>query len=237
VHLVEDNSKNLIDALLEGHVHSAILGVTADLPERLNHWRLFGESYLVAVAQDHPFACLEEIPITALEQTAWLEREECEAHCRLEQLCSDAGSKPRVAHRGRQEDHLQHMAAAGLGALLVPGHVRCLSNVVFRPIEGDPLGRSVELVVVGGRQYSPALDAFVKIVRRHDWQRFAGKATIPSSGVEMPGLRKDLEAACRRGHEIGARSHGSINSILDRGLDCQSLPRPTQPSLRLIQRG
>jgi transposase len=34
-----------------------------------------------------------------------------------------------------------------------------------------------------------------------------------------------LEAACRGGLEIGARSYGSINSILDKGLDGQPLPR------------
>jgi transposase len=37
-----------------------------------------------------------------------------------------------------------------------------------------------------------------------------------------------LEAACRRGLEIGARSYGSINSILDKGLDRQPLPRTAQ---------
>ena len=34
-----------------------------------------------------------------------------------------------------------------------------------------------------------------------------------------------LEAACKRGLEIGARSYGSINSILQNGLDRQPLPR------------
>jgi transposase len=37
-----------------------------------------------------------------------------------------------------------------------------------------------------------------------------------------------LDAACRRGLEIGARSYGSINSILDKGLDRQPLPRTAQ---------
>jgi hypothetical protein len=34
------------------------------------------------------------------------------------------------------------------------------------------------------------------------------------------------DLACRRGLEIGARSYGSINSILDSGLDRQPLARP-----------
>ena len=43
-----------------------------------------------------------------------------------------------------------------------------------------------------------------------------------------------LEAACKRGLEIGARSYGSINSILTNGLDRQPLPRTAQaPELPL----
>ena len=37
-----------------------------------------------------------------------------------------------------------------------------------------------------------------------------------------------LEAACRRGLEIGARSYGSISSILDKGIDRQPPPRTVQ---------
>ena len=43
-----------------------------------------------------------------------------------------------------------------------------------------------------------------------------------------------LEAACRRGLEIGALSYGSINSILDKALDRQPLPQTAQaPELPL----
>ncbi len=43
-----------------------------------------------------------------------------------------------------------------------------------------------------------------------------------------------LEAACRRGLEIGARSYGSISSILQNGLDRQPLPRASEaPELPL----
>jgi transposase len=41
-----------------------------------------------------------------------------------------------------------------------------------------------------------------------------------------------LEAACRRGLEIGARSYGSINSILENALDRQPLPQ-TAPAPEL----
>jgi transposase len=45
--------------------------------------------------------------------------------------------------------------------------------------------------------------------------------------------RDRLEAACTRGLEIGARSYGSIQSILQHGLDRQPAPQPTRGSEEL----
>jgi transposase len=45
--------------------------------------------------------------------------------------------------------------------------------------------------------------------------------------------RERLEAACARGIEIGARSYGSIASILQHGLDRQPAPRPARGSEEL----
>ena len=42
---------------------------------------------------------------------------------------------------------------------------------------------------------------------------------------------KRLEAACTRGLEIGARSYGSINSILQNGLDRRPKPAAADPEL------
>jgi DNA-binding transcriptional LysR family regulator len=200
VHFVEDDTETLTDALLEGRIHVALLGVTDHLPERLDHWRLFEESYVVVVAPGHPFARFEEVPVAALEQTVWLEGEECEAHSLFERMSFGTRIGPKVFHRGRQGDHLQHMAAAGLGALLMPEHVPRLSNVLSRPIEGNPLSRSIELVVVAGRRYSPALDAFLKFVRQQDWRHVVRRTTGASGDVEVPRVKKGPRSIDQR-HE------------------------------------
>jgi DNA-binding transcriptional LysR family regulator len=205
VHLVEGDDLELTDALLEGRIHAALLDVTDELPERLDHWPLFVEGYVVVVAPSHPFARLEAVPIAALEQTVWLEREECAAHGALVRLCFDAGTRPKVAHRGRQEDHLQHMAAAGLGALLVPGHMPRLADVVSRPIEGDPVRRRVELAVVAGRRYSPALNAFIRIARQHDWQHAIRRITTSSTGLEPNSGTCPISGQKRPGPELVPR--------------------------------
>ena len=61
------------------------------------------------------------------------------------------------------------LASAGFGAILAPEHAPRLPSLAAIPIEGDPVRREVQLLAVAGRQYSPALDAFIKIARVRDW--------------------------------------------------------------------
>jgi DNA-binding transcriptional LysR family regulator len=76
---------------------------------------------------------------------------------------------PQYNHRSSRDLHLQHLAAAGFGIVLMPEHMPRLSSQKAVPIEGDPVWREVRLLAVQGRRYSPALDAFVKVSRLHDW--------------------------------------------------------------------
>ena len=62
------------------------------------------------------------------------------------------------------------MVAAGLGAMLIADHTAHIPGLVRKPIEGAPLRRDVRLLAVAGRQYSPALDGFIKSARLLDWQ-------------------------------------------------------------------
>ena len=61
------------------------------------------------------------------------------------------------------------MAAAGFGVILAPEHMPHLPTLKTIPLEGDPVSRTVRLLAVQGRRYSPALDAFVKVARLRDW--------------------------------------------------------------------
>jgi hypothetical protein len=82
--------------------------------------------------------------------------------------------------------------------MLTPEHAPALPDAVVRPIADFDFRHTVELFVVGGRQYSPALDAFIKICRRFDWQTLLTKAQAriaPSAGqfTAMPRPQRDPE--------------------------------------------
>ena len=75
------------------------------------------------------------------------------------------------------------MASAGFGAILAPEHAPRLSTLAAIPIEGDPVRREVQLLAVAGRQFSPALDAFIKAARVRDWTNALDKLCCGSAAA------------------------------------------------------
>jgi DNA-binding transcriptional LysR family regulator len=168
IDILERAPEQMADALLDGEVHAGIVGVSDAVSERVNQWALFTERYMVVSCRYHPFAELTVLRLSDLKAAVWLERVGCEVWEQFQRICF-APSEMRIGHRGRQESHLQSMAAAGLGVMLAPEHAPMLPGLVARPIENDPIQREVQLMVMAGRRYSPALDAFIKVARQKDW--------------------------------------------------------------------
>ena len=180
VEVFEAAPDQMSDLLLAGDVHAALAGDdTGPLPDRIDHWDLFEERILVCGADFHPAMSEIPTPIIDLADAAWLERIGCDLLRNFWRAYVDADHDPRISHRGRAFPHLQHLCAEGLGLLLLPEHAPRLTNLTARPIQGDPLRRRVQLLVVAGRHYSPALDAFVKLARIRAWNEGVARADRP----------------------------------------------------------
>ena len=169
VELVETSEEQLAELLLGGEVSAALSGESHEWPDRLDHWRLFDERFVILASANNPLSRLHPIPMRALEDAVWLQRIGCRMQRRLwKNYCPEAW-EPKISHSGHHEAHLQHLAAGGFGIMLAPEHAPHLPSLVQRPICGDPLRQEIHLLVVAGRRYSPALDAFVKTARLRDW--------------------------------------------------------------------
>jgi DNA-binding transcriptional LysR family regulator len=176
VELVEEEPDALCDLLLDGSINAAIAGDEfGELPMRIDHWKLVEERFLVLMPRDSAMADTAELTADMLESSTWLERVGCTGYNQRLQGILAADVEAHVGHRGRHLGHLQHMVAAGLGLMLWPEHAPHLPSLVTRPIAGAALHRNIQLMVVAGRRYSPALEALVKIARVIDW-----KASFPT---------------------------------------------------------
>jgi DNA-binding transcriptional LysR family regulator len=172
VEIVEESTDRLAYMLLEGDIAAALVGETGTIPDRIDRWRLFEERFLVLISPESPLAAHSEITMDTAAETVWLQRIGCEATKHLSEGVRHRELK--VSHRGHRESHLQHMVAAGLGAMLIAEHSPRLPSLIARRFAGDPIRREVYLLAVAGRRYSPALDAFVKIARVYDWNSAIG---------------------------------------------------------------
>jgi len=212
IDLVERSCSHLVEGLLENRIHAAITGSNEKFPGRINRLRLFEESYVALVSRDHPFAQFREISIRTLRETAWLGREACEVKGLFERTCFGGDISPNIAHWSGSESHLQHLAAAGLGALLAPEHFPRLPGLVALPIEGNPVRRHVDLLVVGGRRHTRVLGEFVKFARQYEWRR-----CLPAQDARAHdnwGQRKETVRtmvpdadgpSCRNGHRMAVQ--------------------------------
>jgi DNA-binding transcriptional LysR family regulator len=171
VELVEAGSDDVVEMLLNGDVNAAIAGDEhGERPARIDHWPLFAERFVVLMPQGSRHAELEVMPVDVLAKAPWIALTGGEGDNEPWRELFPPGIEPTIAHRGRQLGRLQYLVSAGLGLLLWPEHAPYLPSLVTRPIAGGPLHRNIELLVVSGRRYSPALEALVKIARIHDWR-------------------------------------------------------------------
>jgi DNA-binding transcriptional LysR family regulator len=170
VDMIERPIERLLQMLLNGEINVAVAGDAGALPERIDHWKLFEEQLLVLLGAHDRRVAQPSISRETMESITWLERVGCEILEKSWPKISSLQKQPRIAHRGQHESHLQQMVAAGLGAMLIAEHAPYPPSLAAIPIEGKPLRRDVQLLAVAGRQYSPALDALIKVARVLDWQ-------------------------------------------------------------------
>jgi DNA-binding transcriptional LysR family regulator len=184
VEIVEEPVHRLQELLFDGDISAALAADPNGLPERIDHWDLFEDHFLVLAAKDNPLADMQGVPMSALAEATWLERTGCNLTRKFWDLIFTDGRSPKISHRSKHESHLQNMVEAGLGIMVASAHTPRLPSLVARPIADDRMRWTVSLLVIAGRRYTPALDAFIKIARLRDWK--TRNAETPILRAESP---------------------------------------------------
>ncbi|MFF0083263.1 LysR family transcriptional regulator [Streptomyces canus] len=166
----EGLTPSLLDRLTEGRLDLAVVSTTGGAPLSAYELRhLLDESLYVAVPAGHPLVGEGGGPVRLgrLADADWIS-----GSPRPEGTLLDAalrqGFRPRIAHVVGEWTAKQGYVAAGLGVTLVPAlaaeSVR--PDVVLLPVldEGAP-ARAVYAAVLRGRSPSPAVEAFVGVLR------------------------------------------------------------------------
>lgn len=166
--IVEHPGNNLIDALMKGGLEVALVGMPK-LPPRLNAIPLYTERYGVAFAKGHRFERMNAVPMRELANENYVERISCEFEDHWKALDLGWDVDVNVRFRSEREDWVQAMLAAGLGCAVMPEFLPRLSDVTLRLLADPEVSRTVSLVTVSGRRFSPATKAVVDLARSHLW--------------------------------------------------------------------
>ena len=166
--LLEASGHHIIESMLAGDIDLALVGLP-DLPERFEARPLYKERYMVAFAPGHRFESMETVAYSDLSGENYLQRTNCEFSDHHAVADTWTNIDVNVVCRSEREDWIQSLVAAGSGCAIMPEYLPSLPGIATRPLQAPELERTVSLVSVGGRRYSPTAKVFIDICAQFNW--------------------------------------------------------------------
>ena len=169
--LTEDNSDALVDQLREGSLDVALIAVTRNNSDGLELKVIADEPIVGAVAYGEPLSDREEVGFAILEEHTLISMPVGSGlRTVLDETCTAAGVRPRIALEATNPRMLAELAARGLGVAIVPqstarAHADTLHE--FRIVRPSLRGR-LALAWRAQGQRSTAARALIDLARGAD---------------------------------------------------------------------
>ncbi len=169
LHIEDANLPTLYDSLTSGDLEVGLVRTTTDLDDRLHAIPLFQEKYVIVLPQDHALTKQEVVRFRDLDNLPYVSRINCEMADEGGKIAEEMGINVSVVFRSERDDWVLGMVRAGLGWGFFPEFCEIPGDVEIRPLVDPEFVRTVSLVTVRGRPHSPAVGAFVRGARAHNW--------------------------------------------------------------------
>lgn len=167
--LVEGVPAGLAQMLLAGELDVAVMAQPEAFDERLDVLPLYRERFCIAFPTGHRLEQQNRVTITDAANETYLRRINCEYRDHLADCLREHGLAVRVGFQSEREDWIQMMVAAGFGVCFLPEFSPTIPGVRTQPLRDPEIAREVSLVSMAGRRFSPAVLAFTRAIRAHDW--------------------------------------------------------------------
>ena len=135
-------------------------------------WRLeelYTERYVVLLPPGHVLQERNALSLGDLNRQAYVDRLACEMREQVMAACNSIGVELYARFRSEREDWVQAMVAAGLGFAFMPEYAITHPGTVQRPLADPPVERRIALATMPGRQFAPAVAAFVRAAKGYRW--------------------------------------------------------------------
>lgn len=119
--LTEGNANHLLDAVREGSLDMAFVGLAGDDPEGVETIVVVEDAIALGVREDHPLAHAETVMLRSLREVPLISLPVGTGmRTALDRACAAAGFQPRVALEASDPALLIQLARRGLGAAVLP---------------------------------------------------------------------------------------------------------------------
>ncbi|WP_457939372.1 LysR family transcriptional regulator [Mesorhizobium sp. 10J20-29] len=159
----------LKDRLEKGELDLAVMNTLGSLREDFHVHPLYEERYVVIFPPDHRLARLNAVKLSDLSNEPYVDRLSCEMREVVLEICRDNQVNLYARFRSEREDWVQAMVLAKIGFAFMPECSVTISEILQRPLVEPEVTRTISLVSMAGRPYSPATAAMVRAAKSFDW--------------------------------------------------------------------
>jgi len=165
----DEADTQLVENVLKGDLEIGILGHSGEVDERLHAIPMFVERFVVVLPPNHSLAKKKALQVKDLDGEPYLNRINCEVFTEAAAEFARQGVDTPMVFRSERDDWVLDMIRTGLGWGFFPEFCTIPNDLPVRPLIGPKFDRTISLITVRGRPHSPAVGAFVRAIRAHDW--------------------------------------------------------------------
>ena len=169
VAVTEANSEELKSRLESSELDLAVLNAMGNERTRYTVHDLYRERYVVIFPPDHRLASLNVIALSDLSGEPYVDRLSCEMREMVMAVCAASGVTLYARFRSEREDWIQAMVLARIGFAFMPECSVTLPDVLQRPLIEPEVTRTISMLSVPGRPYSPATAAMLRAAKSFQW--------------------------------------------------------------------
>jgi LysR family hydrogen peroxide-inducible transcriptional activator len=176
--LIEGVPAQLEERMKAGEIDVSVMARPDGFDPRCDVHPLYRERFMIALPKGHRLAAQAQVSFADLDGESYLQRVSCEYLHELRELREKSGSKMKLAYASEREDWIMTMVAAGLGVCMLPQYSATLQALELRPLVDPPVSRTIALVTLAGRRFSPAVKTFVQAIKAYRWPESDGMARM-----------------------------------------------------------
>lgn len=167
---VSESSAEDLKARLEGgDLDLAVLNTLDQGGDTFTVHDLYRERYVVIFPPEHRLANLNAIKLADLSDEPYVDRLSCEMREAVMEVCRNNNVTLYARFRSEREDWVQAMVLARIGFAFMPECSVTLPELLQRPLIDPEVSRTISLLSVPGRPFSPATAAMVRAAQTFQW--------------------------------------------------------------------